>query len=94
MTLKILNLQLIQELKECSFVENPTMEARLILSWLLKKSLSSFLLMSQEMCIDCEVEKAAVAAVNGNAYDVMSLASVISSFIFAKVAINFITLQG
>ena len=37
---------------------------------------------------------AAVAAVNGNAYDVMSLASVISSFIFAKVAINFITLQG
>ena len=37
MTLKILNLQLIQELKECSFVENPTMEARLILSWLLKK---------------------------------------------------------
>lgn len=37
---------------------------------------------------------AAVAAINGNAYDVMSLASVISSFIFAKVAINFITLQG
>jgi release factor glutamine methyltransferase len=64
MTLKILNQQLIQELKECPFVENPTMEARLILSWLLKKSLSSFLLMSQEMCIDCEVEKAAVAAVN------------------------------
>lgn len=64
MTLKILNLQLIQELKECSFVENPTMEARLILSWLLKKSLSSFLLMSQEMCIDYEIEKSAVAAVN------------------------------
>ena len=64
MTLKILNLQLIQELKECSFVENPTMEARLILSWLLKKSLSSFLLLSQEMCIDYEIEKSAVAAVN------------------------------
>lgn len=64
MTLKILNLQLIQELKECPFVENPTMEARLILSWLLEKSLSSFLLLSQEMCIDYEIEKSAVAAVN------------------------------
>lgn len=64
MTLKILNTQLIGALAECTFIDNPPAEARLILTELLGKTTSEFLSMPPETQINCEIEKAAFTAVN------------------------------
>ena len=63
-TLRELNLCMVNILKECPFVENPLAETRLILKSLLKKTQTSFLAMSPETQIDLKIEQAAIDAVN------------------------------
>ena len=63
-TLRELNLCMVNILKECPFVENPLAETRLILKSLLKKTQTSFLAMSPETQIDLKIEQAAIEAVN------------------------------
>ncbi len=64
MTLKILIAQLTNALAECTFIDNPPAEARLILAELLDKTTSEFLCMLPETQIDSKTEKAAFTAVN------------------------------
>lgn len=64
MTLKILNTQLTDALAECTFIDNPLTEARLILTELLGKTTSEFLSMPPETYITREIEKSAFSAVN------------------------------
>lgn len=63
-TLRELNLCMVNILKECPFVENPLAETRLVLKSLLKKTQTSFLAMSPETQIDLKIEQAAIDAVN------------------------------
>ncbi|MEE1291189.1 MAG: peptide chain release factor N(5)-glutamine methyltransferase [Spirochaetota bacterium] len=63
-TLRELNLCMVNILKECPFVENPLAETRLILKSLLNKTQTSFLAMSPETQIDLKIEQAAIDAVN------------------------------
>lgn len=63
-TLRELNLCMVNILKECPFVENPLAETRLVLKSLLNKTLTSFLAMSPETQIDLKIEQAAIDAVN------------------------------
>lgn len=64
MTLRDLNKQLIDILSKCSFIENPVLEVRLILSGVLKKTLSSFLCLSPQMLVDSQIEELAVEFAN------------------------------
>ena len=63
-TLRELNLCMVNILKECPFVENPLAETRLVLKSLLNKTQTSFLAMSPETQIDLKIEQAAIDAVN------------------------------
>lgn len=63
-TLRELNLCMVNILKECPFVENPLAETRLVLKSLLNKTQTSFLAMSPETQIDSKIEQAAIDAVN------------------------------
>lgn len=64
MTLKNLNTQLVALLAECTFIDNPTAEVRLILTKLLGKTTSEFFCLLPETEITPEIEKAAFTAVN------------------------------